>query len=310
MKDKILWPEGKDFAFTVFDDTDFSTLKNVKEVYSFLVDHGFKTTKSVWPIRGDKKPRIGGPTCEDNDYLEWVINLKNSGFEIGYHNATFHSSLREETILGIERFNHLFGHYPKSMANHAGCHEGIYWGSYRLTGFYKFIYNLLTRNRHNGLFRGHIKGDKYFWGDICKENIKYVRNFTFSDINTLIVCPVMPYHDTNRPLVNYWFASSDGANVNTFNKCISEQNQDRLEKEGGACIMYTHFACGFYENGRINSRFKFLIERLSKKNGWFVPVSTLLDYILQVKSHHNITDKERKRIERKWLLYKIKVGTT
>ena len=26
---KISWPDGKNFAFTVFDDTDYSTLKNV-----------------------------------------------------------------------------------------------------------------------------------------------------------------------------------------------------------------------------------------------------------------------------------------
>ena len=120
----------------------------------------------------------------------------------------------------------------------------------------------------------------------------------------------MPYHDPERPYVNYWFASSEGANVESFNKCISEKNQDRLEKEGGACIMYTHFASGFYKNGSINSRFQFLIKRLSKKNGWFVPVSTLLDYLLEIRGHHDITDKERKQLERKWLLHKIRVGTT
>jgi len=48
---KIRWPEGKKFAFTVFDDTDLSTLGNVREIYSFLMDHGFRTTKSVWPIQ-------------------------------------------------------------------------------------------------------------------------------------------------------------------------------------------------------------------------------------------------------------------
>lgn len=76
MTSRINWPEGKDFAFTVFDDTDLSTIENVREVYSLLTDYGFRTTKSVWPIRGNKEPRIGGSTCEDQDYLEWIINLK------------------------------------------------------------------------------------------------------------------------------------------------------------------------------------------------------------------------------------------
>jgi hypothetical protein len=59
-------------------------------------------------------------------------------------------------------------------------------------------------------------------------------------------CPFMPYDDPLRPCVNYWFASSEGANVHSFARPISEANQDRLEDEGGACIMYTQISCGFY----------------------------------------------------------------
>ena len=310
MSSRISWPDGKDFAFTVFDDTDFSTLENVREVYSLLTSYGFQTTKSVWPTRGNKESLIGGSTCEDQDYLKWVYNLKNIGFEIGYHNATFHSSLRDETIRAIEKFKELFGHYPRSMSNHSYNEENLYWGNYRLTGLNEFVYNLFTRNRHKGRFRGHIEGDKHFWGDVCKEKIKYVRNFVFSDINTLKACPIMPYHDPKRHYVNYWFSSSEGSNVRDFNQCITEQNQDRLEEEGGVCIMYTHFANGFYQNGRINSRFQFLMGRLGKKNGWFVPVSTLLDYLLEIRGHHGITDKEKKQLERKWLWHKVKIGKT
>jgi hypothetical protein len=40
-----------------------------------------------------------------------------------------------------------------------------------------------------------------------------------------------------------------GHNAGTFVRALSEQNQDRLEAEGGACIMYTHFAYQFFQNG-------------------------------------------------------------
>jgi hypothetical protein len=310
MSSKITWPEGKDFAFTVFDDTDFSTLENVREVYSLLADYGFRTTKSVWLLRENKKIPIGGATCEDKDYLKWLCSLKEMGFEIAFHNAASHSSLRDKTIQAIERFRELFGYYPKCMSNHSQNEESLYWGNYRLTGLNEFIYNLFTFNRHKKRFRGHIEGDKYFWGDVCKEKIEYVRNFIFSDINTLKACPIMPYHDPQRHYVNYWFASSEGPDVETFCRCVTEKNQDRLEEEGGACIMYTHFACGFYHKGNINSRFESLVQRLSQKNGWFVPVSTLLDYLLRVKGQHNITDQEKAKLERKWLWHKIRVGGT
>jgi hypothetical protein len=310
MSNNIIWPDGKKFAFTIFDDTDYSTLRNVTEIYSFLDTLGFRTTKSVWPFRGNMDPKIGGSTCDDLEYQKWVIALQKKGFEIGFHNATFHSSLREATINGLERFRELFGTYPKSMSNHSGCLESIYWGSYRLTGINRLIYNLLNRYRYNGVFRGHIESDKYFWGDICKDKIKYVRNFTFPDINTLKANSNMPYFDPQKPFVNYWFSSSEGYNVKVFNNCINEENQDRLEEEGGVCIMYTHFACGFFQDNCINARFAFLMKRLAQKNGWFIPVATLLDYILKQKNHYVITDKERRKLERKWLFHKLKAGRT
>ena len=249
------WPESKKFVFTVFDDTDFSTVDNVGEVYNLLRDLGFRTTKSVWPIKGQNIPTVGGITCEDKDYLSWVLDLKKQGFEIGFHNATYHSSFREDTIKGIEKFREFFGEYPKSMANHADCEEGIYWGNARLTGVNEKIYNFVTFNKKKNVFRGHVENDRFFWGDICKERIKYVRSFVFPGINTFKICPFMPYHDPQRPYVNYWFASSNGCDLKDFNKCISEGNQDRLEEEGGVCIMYTHFAKGFQQGNKINPAF-------------------------------------------------------
>ena len=178
------------------------------------------------------------------------------------------------------------------------------------TGYNEILYNLIHRNKRKGIFRGHIEGDQYFWGDICKRRIKYVRNFVFSNTNTLKNCPYMPYHDSKKPYVNYWFASSEGPNVEVFNRCLSEKNQDLLEEEGGACIMYTHLANGFFNGREIDPRFKFLMDRLSKKNGWYVPVSTLLDFLLEKNENHIITNSERRRIERKWLLHKLRIGTT
>jgi hypothetical protein len=193
------------------------------------------------------------------------------------------------------------------MANHSGCDESIYWGSARVSGVHRLIYNVLNLklDGKNNLSQGHIEACPLFWGDLCRENIKYVRNFVFGDINTLKACPAMPYHDSARPFVNYWFAASEGANIESFNAMISEDNQERLIREGGACILYTHFGKGFLRKGRMNGRFKILMERLSKMNGWFVPVSTLLDFILQARGHHVISQAERSDLESRWILHKI-----
>ena len=308
--DPIEWPDGKAFAFTIFDDTDLATLENLRDVYAFLADLGFRTTKSVWPVRGEGEPRFGGITCEDPDYLAWTMDLQARGFEIGFHGAAPSTSLRGRTIFAIEQFREMYGHYPLSMANHSNLGESIYWGPDRVTGGNRLLFNVLTRSRHDGAFRGHREGDPLFWGDVCREKVRYVRNFTFRDINTLASCPMMPYHDPERPYVNYWYAASEGAHLDAYNRCLSPANQDRLEADGGACIMYTHLAAGFWSDGRLDPQFRRLMERLARKNGWFVPVATLLDHLRQQRGEIVIAPSERRQIERRWLLNKVRIGPT
>ena len=307
MTKRITWPGGRDFAFTIFDDPDLDTVDNVRTVYSFLADLGLRTTKAVWPIRGHATPYVGGTTCEDKEYLQCMRALQEKGFEIALHNVTYHTSIREETSRGLDVFHELFGHYPFSLANHTGCSESIYWGRARVSGTQRVIYDLLRLkpDRYNSFFQGHIESSPLFWGDLCRAKIKYVRNFALSDINTLKACPAMPYRDPARPYVNYWFAASEGPGLASFNKTLSEANQDRLASEGGACIIYTHLASGFVERGKLNGRFKSLMERISSMNGWFVPVHTLLDYILEVRGEYTITQAERINLERKWLWHKV-----
>lgn len=309
MSERISWPEGKAFAFTIFDDTDSQTLEIARAVYGFLDGLGLRTTKSVWPTRGKGKPSDNGATCDEPEYREWVQELQRRGFEIGYHMATSHTSRREETIHGLEQFARYFGHYPITMANHFYSNEDIYFGDARVTGVNRLFYNVCTRFQNYRKFRGHVEGDPLFWGDLCKEKIKYVRSFAFAEVNTLKICPEMPYHDPARPFVNYWYASSEGKDCGKFVETLSEANQDRLEAEGGACIMYTHFGLGFYENGKLDERFRRLMERLSRRNGWFVPAATLLDYILEKRGPLSLTPSQRGSLERRWLMHKIRYGT-
>jgi hypothetical protein len=305
---RVEWPEGRAFAFTVFDDTDHATVENVGPVYDLLRDLGMRTTKSVWAMAGDGVPHIGGATCDDPAYCDWTLELQAAGFEIGSHGAAPTTSQREVVARSLARFREIFGHDPDALANHSGCRDSIYWGEARVGGTSRLAYNLMSGFRRRGLFRGHREGDPLFWGDLCRERVRYVRNFTYTDVNTLAACPVMPYYDPDRPYVRAWFASSEGADVEAFNSCLGEAEQDRLEAEGGACIMYTHFASGFWSDGVLNQRFGELMQRLARKNGWFMPVATLLDHLVQKRGLMVLTPAQRGALERRWLRSKIRVG--
>ena len=307
---QVNWPDGKRFAFTVFDDADYDRLHNVRPIYDFLRDLGMRTTKSVWPLAAEREVPLGGLSTEDPEYLAWVLELQRSGFEIGFHGARCHSSPREWTARGLERFRAQFGGAPRSMSNHFQNADSIYWGSARLSGLPRAIYR--AANFRSALrCEGHVLSSPYFWGDLCRDQIGYVRNFVFREINTLKVCPFMPYHDATLPYVRAWYASSEGGEIESFVHMVSEQNQDRLAEEGGACIMYTHFAKGFFKDGKIDARIQRLMNRLASLGGWFVPVGTLLDFLaVQNGGNHEITAAERSRLQWRWLLSKLRHGSS
>ena len=304
----MIWPGGKSFAFTIFDDPDSQTLEAGREVYTLLADLGFRTTKGVWPIRGSGKPSDHGGTCAEPAYRAWVQDLRSKGFEIGLHNATLHTSDRSQTKLGLEKFTEYFGEYPITMAQHYYCDENIYWGDQRVSGFQRLLYNALTRGQNRNRSHGHIPGHPEFWGDLCLSRVRYLRNFTFAETNTLRACPYMPYHDPERPYVKYWYASAEGATVQPFLDRLSDARLDRLEAEGGASIMYTHFGLGFWDN-RLHSGFVEAMTRLAHRNGWFVPVSHLLDHVLAERVGESILKPaERQELERRWLWHKVRFG--
>ena len=307
------FPLGKTFAFTVFDDTDNSTVENVGPVYRLIEELGLRTTKSVWPLSNVGCGRfLRTAILQDSDYLAFVRQLRGQGFEISLHGVCNHHATRDVVWVGMQEFSRLIGEYPRSYSNHSFNRENIYWGAERFTRTVpKLCYKAaaLARRAKVGKFEGQMPGSAHFWGDICRQYIKYVRNFVFDEINLDRVNPTLPFHDPRKPFVNYWFSSSLGASVSSFCKTVSEANQDRLESEHGMCIIYTHFSKGFCDAGVLNPRFESLLRRLAAKNGWFVTVSELLDFLLTTRQQATVPPAELAAMERRWLLCKLWHGS-
>jgi hypothetical protein len=305
------FPDGNDFAFTVLDDTDGSTLEGIAPIYRLLRDLGIQVTKSVWPLANVPGAPYAGATLNDRDYLDFVLELKKEGFEISLHNVRNSDSPREVVEEGLEEFRRRLGEFPSCHANHMFNKDNLYWGSGRLSNpIRRTFYELATRFRYYGAFEGHLKNSPHFWGDICKRHITYVRNFVFDEINLDRVNATLPYRDPSKPFVNFWFSSCDGGDVVRFSKMLSEENQDRLEAEGGVCIMYTHFASGFCERGRVDTRVEALLRRLAKKRGWFVPVTPLLNHLRNNRTDSTIPPAELALMENRWFQGKLRTGSS
>lgn len=305
------FPQRKQFAFSVFDDTDGSTRENIEPVYHLLEELDMRITKSVWPLGPVPGARIGGTTLENRHYLDFILRLQERGFEIALHNVQNSDATRDVIEKGFGRFQDLIGQSPRIHCNHSMNRDNIYWGATRFkTASVRLAYNIATRCSRLKHFQGDVEESPYFWGDLCKARIAYVRNFVFDEINLDRINPTLPYHDPDKRFVNFWFSSSEGGTVNSFCKTVSEANQDRLASEGGVCIMYAHFAKGFSNGGRVDPNFERLMRRLRKMNGWFVPVSELLDHLRAGRTDSAIPAGELARMERKWFFSKLAKGTT
>ena len=287
---KNSWPEGYRFAFSIFDDTDNASITNCKPVYDYLIEKGVITTKSVWvyPSRGT----YSGSSLSDAHYLDWIRNIKNSGVEIGLHNIGDGFFGRDEILSGLDEFEKKVGYSPKVHCNHVSNADNLYWWDRRFVWPINFLYRIafFLKHRKSLPAGGEDEQSGCFWGDAAQRKIKYVRNLTFTEVNTLRRDPKMPWHDPHKAFVNYWFSSSDGHDVTLFNNLLASENLDRLEAEGGACIAYTHFASGFVdEYGNLDPTFKSRIDDLASRNGWFVPCGQLLDYLLEQEGKGSVS---------------------
>ena len=74
--------------------------------------------------------------------------------------------------------------------------------------------------------------------------------------------------------------------VTSFNNLLTKENIDKLEREKGCCILYTHFAYDFVdENGNLDEGFKAAIDYLASKNAWFATASEILDHVLRDREY-------------------------
>ena len=273
---KIVFPREAKFAFTIFDDTDNARIENIKPIYDLLADLGIKTTKSVWPLPVKPGDKFTGESLQDEAYLNFILALKQKGFEIALHNVGSGKFTRNEIINGLEEYKNKIGEYPNIHVNHSYNPDNIYWGYKR----FGFPFKQLYKSKNNHQFYGEESDSPHFWADIFKEHCSYIRSHTFNGLNTLKFDPYMPYKEkAKEKFTNFWFSSTDTPDVDKFNQLVTPVSIDKLEAEQGVCILYTHFASGFCVNGKINNQFKSTLQYLAKKNALFIPVSPLLDLL-------------------------------
>jgi len=296
-------PDGKNFIFSIFDDTDVATLDNIRPVYDYLSELGIFTTKSVWPLDSAEQNSNykGSHSLQNPEYAAYVKELAHRGFEIAFHGASMESSPRSASIEALHQFREILGFSPRTYACHAGNRENIHWGEHRFSfEVFRFLYRLLNSGTA-GHYAGHDMQSEYYWADVCRASFDYVRTFTFNDINLLNIGK-FPYRMEDRPCFKCCFYTSFADHIEEFNRLLSSKNQERLATERGVCIITTHFGKGFVKDGILNGETKDLLARLVENNGYFAPVSTVLDHLKNCLGEHTITPAQLFALEARWFV--------
>lgn len=280
----ISFPGGKQFAFSIFDDTDVSTLEYIRPIYELLDRLGLRTTKSVWPLPyHEPSDHLGSDSLANLEYAAYMRQLQERGFEIAYHGARMESSERPQILTAFEVYKETLGQYPAAYAAHAHNRDNLYWGVDRFRcRIWRWLYAALGGWRE-ARAEGHHEGSAFYWGDLAEQHLRYVRSFTFDDLNVWNVTHAVPYRTKGTPGVRAFFPSAFADNVEEFIELLSPARQDQLEHERGLAIVGTHFGKGFLRDGRVHPGVVEALTRLSKRPGWFQPVSTVLDYLAQAQ---------------------------
>jgi len=301
------FPDGKKFAFSIFDDTDVATLDYIRPIYELLDQLGFRITKSVWPLAYPGTSEYeGSATLEDPDYANYIHDLQERGFEIGFHGARMESSERAMIQRALEVYRQTLGRYPTSYAAHAHNRDNLYWGTDRFRfRFWRWLNAARGRGEHRG--EGHLKQSQYYWADLAQQHLRYVRSFTYDELNLWKITKAIPYRTAGTPGVNAFFPSAFADNVEEFIRLLSPAHQTQLELEGGLAIVGTHFGKGFLRDGRVHPQVVELLTQLSRRQGWFPPVSTLLDYLAGVQGRVPLLEGyELFRLEGLWFWHSIR----
>lgn len=309
MQNKLIYPNGSEFAFTILDDTDDMTVENGRPVYNLLKEAGMRTTKTVWALDSvaeNREAYLVGETLKSPEYLKWVHELSEDGFEIAFHNASMGSSFREDTIKALDFIEKEFGQAVRLHCNHGQNRENLYWGADRYSSYLlNKIMHILRKQYAFPTFEGHQPESPYYWADVATERLSYMRAFTYSRLNSMQILPRKPFKDPLKEKTPFLFNTSDAAHVQAFNKLVNPKSLKKLRNQGGWAIVSTHLGKGFYKDKKLNAEFEKTVRFLAEQPGWYVTASQLLDYVKMKQGISEIAPIQRFMMEYSHVLERI-----
>ena len=294
------FPADKQCAISITDDTDGFRLATTRPVYDLLDSLGLRITRTTWIYDAPGHPPAqAGLSLANIAYRNWLLGEITRGHEITLHSPSAGDDTRERILAAHDTLRHLVGHPASLEIFHSDNKEALYWGADRLPN--PILRAVYRRIRH-ARFEGAKPGSPYYWSDISRSLVRYVRGYTFNEVNTLRLNPDMPYMDSRTPGAPLWFANSNGRTPRAMLRLLSPENVAKLKKQRGACIIYTHLADGFSDQlpgggGVVAPQIRALFRRVGTDPGVeFVPAGELLDRLRVIQLLEDAQQSNRRAV--------------
>jgi len=168
-------------------------VENIKPIYDLLETLGFRTSKTAWMKKcvGRSKNFYRSQTMEEPEYAEYVHSLKKRD------SRSVSTAPRWNRVLGIN-----FGCPGKIQGTFRGIPEDslqpcrkqgqplLGSGTVQHAGIPSCLQ--IDPFFESTLLSGQDPESDFFWGDACRNHIKYMRNFCYDEVNVLKINPSMP----------------------------------------------------------------------------------------------------------------------
>jgi hypothetical protein len=260
---RVLWaPWPYRAGFCITDDTDAATLASVRAVYDALHSLGLKPTKTVWPFEPEEPcgipatppSTLRGVTLADPAYRAYCAELAARGVEIALHGASAGNNRRDRTVAAFRMLESEFGNEGTFIC-HSKNADNVYWEEKVAPN--AVLRRLLTLYSRHRCF-GEIDGSPYFWGDVCREKVRWIRLFRTRQTDTLAADPTMPYYEPGKPYVRGWFT----ATKRSFHDCTTHEALDRLAAGHGLTVLYQYLH-RYADGDTVDATFRADAERLA-----------------------------------------------
>jgi len=284
-----------DFGYTIHDDTDKYDYRNGNATYQGIYNAGFSTSVSTWAWNSSSTWNKVG-YVDNESHREWLVNLKNKGFELVLHSPTGDSDVRGNMIAALNNWSLYFG-FPMMYIEHGTSNtEHLVTGTGAVASSDYYLLDLVNTSNisyyhnldyapDNGAYKTVRENSSsgYRGWKVYGESIDPITGERWSNGEISL----FPNYTNPKALLHS--VNQDGVEINLTSMIGKIHIRDESHKaDTGMLPVYTsthifdlqetHDLTIMFTHSESFPEFNYTLTEIARYDGYFVPAGILLNY--------------------------------